>query len=342
MSGYSIVRGDDVEDAYAGSDVPGEFRPLTGALGSEQLAVTLIRVPPHSDFEQGTGHFHDEVEELYLVTRGTLTMRFGDDVREVPAGSVVRVAPRTPRSHRNEGDEPVELWAVSRRLGHATRRRSTTSGRRPPAPRSGGRRRAADARRRGARRGAGRPRRRQHVPARGRRAPAALAARARGRPRGGARPCAGAGDRGDLRERRAWPLGWRRSGTRGWCARRDRAATSSRGCGRQPGDRFLFKAPTRRFAGRRSPTCSTSSASRGSSWRAPRPRCARRRRRSPPASSGRRSRCSAMRARRSMPPTSASPSTTSSASPAAWSSPSRAGAGRPRRRAGPARRLCQG
>ena len=29
---------------------------------------------------------------------------------------VVRVAPRTPRSHRNEGDEPVELWAVSRRL----------------------------------------------------------------------------------------------------------------------------------------------------------------------------------------------------------------------------------
>jgi hypothetical protein len=46
------------------------------ALGSEQAAVTLIRVPPHSDFEQGTGH--------------------------------------SPRSHRNERDEPVELWAISR------------------------------------------------------------------------------------------------------------------------------------------------------------------------------------------------------------------------------------
>ena len=28
----------------------------------------------------------------------------------------MRVAPHTKRSHRNEGDEPVEMWAVSRRL----------------------------------------------------------------------------------------------------------------------------------------------------------------------------------------------------------------------------------
>jgi mannose-6-phosphate isomerase-like protein (cupin superfamily) len=115
---YTIVRADDVADVYAGTDVPGEFRPFRGALGVEQVAVTLLRIPPHSDFEQGTGHYHDELEELYLVTRGTLTMRFGDDVVAVGAGSAVRVAPRTPRSHRNEGDEPVELWAISRRLEH--------------------------------------------------------------------------------------------------------------------------------------------------------------------------------------------------------------------------------
>jgi mannose-6-phosphate isomerase-like protein (cupin superfamily) len=113
MSDYSIVCADDVEDVYAGADVPGEFRPLTELLAGEQLAATLIRIPPHSDFEQGTGHYHDEQEELYLVTRGTLTMRFGDDIRTVGAGSAVRVAPRTPRSHRNEGDEPVDMWAVS-------------------------------------------------------------------------------------------------------------------------------------------------------------------------------------------------------------------------------------
>jgi len=113
---YAVVDPDDVRDPYAGSDVPGEFRRLTDALAAEQLSATLMRIPPHSDFEQGTGHFHDEVEELYLVTRGTLTMRFGDDVRPVVAPAAVRVAPGMPRSHRNEGDEPVEMWAVSRRI----------------------------------------------------------------------------------------------------------------------------------------------------------------------------------------------------------------------------------
>jgi mannose-6-phosphate isomerase-like protein (cupin superfamily) len=117
MTDYAIVDPDEVKDQYAGSDVPGEFRSLTRALGCEQLAVTLIRVPPHSDFEQGTGHFHAEIEEVYVVARGTLTMRFEDDVQRVSAPAVVRVAPQTRRSHRNEGDEVVEMWALSRRLG---------------------------------------------------------------------------------------------------------------------------------------------------------------------------------------------------------------------------------
>jgi mannose-6-phosphate isomerase-like protein (cupin superfamily) len=114
MSDYSIIKADEVEDAYADSDVPGEFRSLTKGLGAEQLALTLIRIPPHSDFEQGTGHRHSEIEEVYLVTRGTLTMRFGDEIETVGPGTAVRVAPQTLRSHRNEGDEPVEMWAISR------------------------------------------------------------------------------------------------------------------------------------------------------------------------------------------------------------------------------------
>ena len=115
------------------------FASLTEALGAAQVAITLIRIPPHCDFEQGTGHHHDELEELYLVGRGTLTMRFGDEIRRVSAGSVARVSPATVRSHRNEGDEPVELWAISR----ASDARRRDQGRRllgglagrPPAPR---------------------------------------------------------------------------------------------------------------------------------------------------------------------------------------------------------------
>lgn len=96
--------------------MPGEFRSLKDVLGTEQLAITLIRVSPHSDFDQGTGHHHEELEEIYILTHGTLAMRFGEEVEQVAAGSVVRGAPGTTRSHRNESDEPVEMWAVSRRI----------------------------------------------------------------------------------------------------------------------------------------------------------------------------------------------------------------------------------
>ena len=116
MSDYTLIHADDVKDHYEGSSVPGEFRRLADALGTEQVAVTLLRIPPHSDFEQGTGHHHEHQEEVYIVTRGTLTMRFGDEIRPVTAGCAVRVAAKTPRSHRNEGDEPVELWAISTRV----------------------------------------------------------------------------------------------------------------------------------------------------------------------------------------------------------------------------------
>jgi hypothetical protein len=44
-------------------------------------------------------------------------MRFGNDVHQVRAPAAARVDPRTPRSHRNEGDELVEMWAISRKLG---------------------------------------------------------------------------------------------------------------------------------------------------------------------------------------------------------------------------------
>lgn len=118
-NGYTIVSPDDVKDSYAGSSVPGEFRRMTEALAGDQLALTLIRVPAHCDFEQGTGHHHAEIEELYLVTRGTLTMRFGDTVETVRAPAAVRVAPGTTRSHRNERDEDVEMWAISRQLGRS-------------------------------------------------------------------------------------------------------------------------------------------------------------------------------------------------------------------------------
>jgi quercetin dioxygenase-like cupin family protein len=118
MSKYSVVKADDAKDSYEGSNVPGEFRRLTSELESEQLSLSLIRVPAHSDFEQTTGHYHDEVEEIYLITKGELTMRFEDKIIKAHAGTAIRIAPETKRSHRNEGDELVEMWAISKKLDH--------------------------------------------------------------------------------------------------------------------------------------------------------------------------------------------------------------------------------
>lgn len=119
MGDYKVISADEVKDYYEDSEVPGEFRRLTEDLDAKQLALTLIRIPPHSDFEQSTGHYHDEIEEIYIITHGTLTMRFGEDIKKVGAGSAVCIAPKTPRSHRNEGDEPVEMWATSKQLDHS-------------------------------------------------------------------------------------------------------------------------------------------------------------------------------------------------------------------------------
>jgi hypothetical protein len=46
-------------------------------------------------------------------------MRCAEDVMHISAPTAVRVDPNTPRSYRNEGDDPVEMWVVSRLLGYS-------------------------------------------------------------------------------------------------------------------------------------------------------------------------------------------------------------------------------
>ena len=125
MSEYSIVNADDVTDHYEGTDVPGEFRRLTPALGAEQVALTLIRVPPHSDFEQGTGHYHDEIEEVYLVTRGTITFRVGDDIHKLSRARRARRpedAALAPQRGRRAGRHVGDLQAAGPRRRDQDRR----------------------------------------------------------------------------------------------------------------------------------------------------------------------------------------------------------------------------
>jgi mannose-6-phosphate isomerase-like protein (cupin superfamily) len=75
-----------------------------GQFGSRELAVTWVECPPRS--EQPV-HAHDGNEQVYVIVRGSGTMTVDDEAREVHAGTLVFVPPRTGHSIRNDGHEPL-------------------------------------------------------------------------------------------------------------------------------------------------------------------------------------------------------------------------------------------
>ena len=114
MAGYTIKTLADVPDVLG--DYPGEMRMLTYGLDTERVALSYRRMPQHTGGKGSYGHRHKTQEEIYLVISGTLQFKLGDDVIDVPAGTVVRVAPDVVRSVWNEGPEDVELVIVSPRV----------------------------------------------------------------------------------------------------------------------------------------------------------------------------------------------------------------------------------
>ncbi len=109
---HTIRRFTDAPDVLG--EHPGEMRPLTEALGAEQVAVTHRRMPPGSGGKGGYGHRHRTQEEIVLVTAGALDVKLDDEVLRVEAGAAVRIAPDVVRSLWNPGPEDAELLIVSR------------------------------------------------------------------------------------------------------------------------------------------------------------------------------------------------------------------------------------
>jgi len=107
MAGYTIKSLADVPDVLG--DYPGEMRMATYEIDAVQAALTWRRMPAKTGGKGSYGHRHKTQEEIYLIVSGTLQFKLGDDVIDVPAGSVVRVAPEVVRSVWNEGPDDVEL-----------------------------------------------------------------------------------------------------------------------------------------------------------------------------------------------------------------------------------------
>jgi mannose-6-phosphate isomerase-like protein (cupin superfamily) len=75
-----------------------------GQFGSRNLAVTWVDCAPGSEQRL---HEHEAQEQVYVIVRGRGLMKAGGEEREVEAGTLVFVPPRTPHAIRNTGDDTL-------------------------------------------------------------------------------------------------------------------------------------------------------------------------------------------------------------------------------------------
>ena len=113
MSTYTIVTRDDAPDFMAQYPGYGEMRFFTEPLETEQVAFTFRIMPAGTGGRGSYGHRHKTQEEIYFVAAGQLLFKLEDEVLEVPAGSVVRIAPQVVRSVWNDGPEDAVLIMCS-------------------------------------------------------------------------------------------------------------------------------------------------------------------------------------------------------------------------------------
>ena len=112
MADYTIAKLEEMPDVLG--DYPGEMRMSAQSdLGNEQVAFTWRRMPAETGGKGSYGHRHKTQEEIYFVAAGSLQFKLEDDVLDISAGTVVRVAPQVARSVWNEGPEDAVLIMCS-------------------------------------------------------------------------------------------------------------------------------------------------------------------------------------------------------------------------------------
>ena len=77
------------------------FRKIRRELGVQAFGVNAIVLPPGYESQI---HKHERQQELYIVLRGEIEMRLGDERRVLGPGGLARVDAGTVRSLRNTSD----------------------------------------------------------------------------------------------------------------------------------------------------------------------------------------------------------------------------------------------
>jgi mannose-6-phosphate isomerase-like protein (cupin superfamily) len=116
MSDYTVLGREQATDFMAQYPGFGEMRSYTHGLDCEQVALTWRQMPPGTGGKGSYGHRHKTQEELYLVVRGKIQVKVGDDVFEAGPQTAVRIAPHALRSIHNDGPDEAEVVLVSVKL----------------------------------------------------------------------------------------------------------------------------------------------------------------------------------------------------------------------------------
>jgi uncharacterized cupin superfamily protein len=95
------------------------FRKIRRELGVQAFGVNAVVLPP--GYESRI-HHHERQEELYIVLRGEIEMRLGDERRVLGPGGLARVDAATVRSLRNtSGSEEATYVCVGGEGGYVGR-----------------------------------------------------------------------------------------------------------------------------------------------------------------------------------------------------------------------------
>jgi uncharacterized cupin superfamily protein len=116
MSGYKVLRADEAPD-FTG-DAPGAFVGYGRPMGAEQIAFNVrvlepgtTNVPP--GYDSSLGHSHSEIEEIYFVIDGEITVKADDDVLTLGPRDANLLPAGTIRSVRNTSATQAAFAMVS-------------------------------------------------------------------------------------------------------------------------------------------------------------------------------------------------------------------------------------
>jgi mannose-6-phosphate isomerase-like protein (cupin superfamily) len=110
MSSFTKINLADVKDVAPdfGMDVLGEARFAREVLGAQRIGMAHYRVKPGQ--RAGFGHKHGDVEEIYVVLKGSGRFKVEDDILDVGAHDVIYCPPEVMRAWE-AGSDGLEMIA---------------------------------------------------------------------------------------------------------------------------------------------------------------------------------------------------------------------------------------